>query len=333
MKLHKREIAFYAMLIFAALVTAVLALTVIGLKRVNQAQMMTEVKGKNYKYHYMLIQTGFGDERSGNLYTGAKKAGEKLGILVEDARESGSQDETTEEMMKTAIAAKVDGIILESEYSMKMQELIDQASEQNIPVAVVGRDFIDSKRKYFVGIDVKQTGEMFGHRVQEMYEGKHLNVAVLTENAKAASQGSVYYHIERAISNSDIDVRPVDVSGENAFSADEKIRALLHNPNEVPDVVVCLNEVETICAYKAAVDYNMVGKIKIIGYSAQEEVISALEKEIIDSTIMIDVAEMGEKAVCKLYDNRDKKNIIIRETVEPRVLDKENISQYRKEKR
>lgn len=332
MKLRKREIVFYAIMIFAAVLTAVLLFTAWGIKNANEKQMLSVEKGKKYKYHYMLIQNRFADERSENLYTGAKEAGEKLDILVEDAGKFSSKEETAAEMMNTAIAAKVDGIILESEGVPELQEMIDMASEHNIPVAVVGKDMIHSKRKCFVGVDVKQAGAMYAHRIQENYEGKPLKAAVFTDCNKADSPESVYYYIDQETANKNIKVYPVDINGGNAFGTYEKIRALFLNADEVPDVVVCLNEIDTICAYKAAIDYNMVGKIKIIAYSAQEEVMAAIEKGIIDSSIMIDLNEMGKKAVESLYEVHDKRNTVICETVEPRVLDKTNIDQYRKEK-
>lgn len=332
MKLRKREVAFYAILVFSVLVIAVLAFAAWNIGKTNQEQIIAEEKGKNYKYHYMLIQTGFADEISGDLYAGAKEAGEDLDILVEDARETGSKDQTSEEMMKTAIAAKVDGIILESEDSSEIQKLINQASEQNIPVATVGRDSVGSKRKCFIGMDIKQTGKMFGHRIQKLYRGTSLDVVVLAEPDKASSSNSVYSYLKQEINNKDIHVRPVEVSGEYAFSADENIRKLFLEEEQVPDVVVCLNEVDTICAYKAAVDYNMVGKIQIIGYSAQEEVLSAIKKEIINSSIVVDLKEMGRKAVYTLYKNRDKKQGNAHALVAPQVVEKGNVSQYRKGK-
>lgn len=331
MKLHKREIAFYTIISFAVIVTVVLFWATWGIRKANENQAFSLKEERQYKYHYMLIRTGFEDEKSGNLYAGAKKAGEELDILVEDASELGSMKETTEEMMKTAIAAKVDGIILETEASSELAVLIDEASEQGIPVVTVGHDMPDSKRKCFVGIDVKQTGEMFASRILQQYYGEKLDVAVLTDRGKDISADSVYYHIEQELAGENAQVRPIEISGEDAFSADEEIRRLFLNKEELPDVLVCLNEEDTIGACKAAVDYNMVGKVEIIGYSAREEVVTAIEKNIVDSSIIVNMSEMGDEAVRALYKNRDRKSTKTQITVVPQVIEYENIEQYRKE--
>lgn len=331
MKLHKREIVFYTILSFAVIVTVVLFWVSCGIKEANENQMFSSKEDKEYKYHYMLIRTGFADEKSGNLYEGAKESGEELDILVEDACELGNLEDTPEEMLKTAIAAKVDGIILEAEESSELEALIDEASEQGIPVVTVGHDMPDSKRKCFVGIDVKQTGEMFASRILRQYYGEKLDVAVLTDRGKDISADSVYHHIEQELAGENAQVRPIEISGENAFSTDEEIRRLFLDKEELPDVLVCLNEEDTIGVCKAAVDYNMVGKLKIIGYSAREEVVTAIEKNIVDSSIMVNMSEMGEKAVRALYKNRDRKSTKTQITVVPQVIEYMNIRQYRKE--
>lgn len=331
MKLHKRDIAFYTILGFAVIVTAVVLFAAWGIGKGNENQVLSKKEERQYKYHYMLIRTGFADEKSGNLYTGAKKAGEDLDILVEDAREMGSREETTAEMMKTAIAAKVDGIILEAEDTPEITALIDEASEQDIPVVTVGRDVPESKRKCFVGIDEKQTGEMFASRILRQYYGVKLDVAVLTDSGKSISQDSVYYHIEQKLCGEEADVRSIEMKGGNAFSADEEIRKLFMSGDEIPDVLVCLNEEDTISVCKAVVDYNMVGKIKIIGYSAREEVVTAIEKIIVDSSVMVNMDEMGDKAVRALYKNRNRKSTKTHITVAPQVIEYINLRQYRKE--
>lgn len=333
MRLHRRESAFYAILTFAVIVTAVFFVASWDMKKVDKNQIFAEKEYEKYKYHYVLIQPETTDEVFQNLYLGAKKAGEKRNILVEDAGSLGTRDKTVEEMLETAIAAKVDGIILKADHSPGIQELINEASEKNIPVATVEKDLRESKRRCFIGADIKQLSGMFAHRIQEQYHGKTLDVAVLTEPDKEPVSESLYELIKKEVGKRDVSVRPVEISREYAFSADEKIRSLFLDRKAVPDVLVCLNEIDTVCACKAVVDYNMVGKVKIIGFSASEEILSAIEKEILDSSLVIDAAEMGEKAVSTLFEKRNEKSGNSYILTSPKVIDKENINWYRKEKR
>lgn len=331
MKLKRREIAFYTIWVFVIVVTAALLFAVWGIKRANENQMMPEEKVKKYKYHYMLIQKKFGDERSKSLYAGAKKAGEERDIFVENTEESARAGDTIQEMLKTAIDANVDGIIVEADDSTTVAELINQASEKNIPVATVGKDSGDSKRKCFVGIDVKQAGILYAERILEQYGNKPMNVTVLTDGKSADTRESVYREIEKNIKQSDIRVDKVDIQAENEFTSDEKIREIFLTQGEKTDVLVCLSELDTICAYKAAVDYNMVGKIKIIGYSAVEEVQEAIRKGIVDSSITFQANEIGEKAVQTLFALRNKKTVESYVNVTVQMIEKDNLQMYRKE--
>ena len=88
------------------------------------------------------------------------------------------------------------------------------------------------------------------------------------------------------------------------FSAEESIRDIFLDPQEMPDILLCLNEVYTRCAYQAAVDYNEVGTVQILGYYDSETILSAVAKNIVYSTITMDAEQMGRLCVQALEEYR-----------------------------
>ena len=54
----------------------------------------------------------------------------------------------------------------------------------------------------------------------------------------------------------------------------------------VPDILVCMDEETTECARQAILDFNLAGKVKIIGYYTSEDILAAVEKGVISVTQM-----------------------------------------------
>ena len=72
----------------------------------------------------------------------------------------------------------------------------------------------------------------------------------------------------------------VSVDDTNAFSVEESIRDIFME-EELPDIIICLNELNTTCVYQAVVDYNKVGEVSILGYYDSETIINAIDRNVI----------------------------------------------------
>ena len=92
-----------------------------------------------------------------------------------------------------------------------------------------------------------------------------------------------------------IETAQVDNSG--SFSAEEYIRDLFLDEKQVPDILICLSETYTQCAYQAAIDYNKVGDVQLLGYYCSQQLLDPLSKDIVRATITPDVEKMGQLCV------------------------------------
>lgn len=96
----------------------------------------------------------------------------------------------------------------------------------------------------------------------------------------------------------DIELSLVSIDDTNAFSVEESIRDIFMEKN-LPDIIVCLNELNTTCVYQAVVDYNKVGQIHILGYYDSDTILKAIDRNVIYATVTIDLSRW-ENIVWKL---------------------------------
>ncbi|MEG0228569.1 MAG: substrate-binding domain-containing protein [Lachnospiraceae bacterium] len=316
------------------LIVATTLLLVVALWYMKQDSVkVSNSHSRTYKYHYMLIENEPDSAFFRSLYRGAQKAGGKRNIYVEDLAESLDKSYNVAELMEIAIAANIDGIIVEANDTKQLQELIDRASEQNIPVVTTYEDAPKSKRKSFVGINGQQLGEIYGEKIVECkQENVPLRATVLIDSeGNSENSRLVYSGMKKVVSQEEIELDVIRVDRKDPFSIEEKIRSLVLSGEQRPDVLICMDEVETICAYQAVVDYNAVGKMQIIGNYTSPEILQAIEKGVISSSIVIDAEKMGAKAVETLCNYQKSKFINEYETITPQVITKENVEAAIKE--
>ncbi|MDD3139384.1 MAG: substrate-binding domain-containing protein [Lachnospiraceae bacterium] len=327
-KLNDREIVVLTLIIVVVLITIILVGATWYGGKYSTVNLSGGEEYKEYKYHYMLIGQARDEEFWDDIYKGAKNAGIKKEIYVEDLRKNLEQEYSTTDMMTMAIAAKVDGIIVEGDESKELDEMINKASEANIPVITILEDNPQSKRKSFVGINDYKLGEMYGSQIMNLARNTKTNVVVLMEDAGDNSNPNlVYSGIKERTSNDNITITPITINHQDFFNSEEIIRSIVLG-KEQPDIIVCLTAVDTICAYQVVVDYNAVGAINIIGYYYSEDILSAINKDIIQSSISVETKEIGKKALETLFTYKKDKHVTEYVQVESQLITKDNVSDF-----
>ncbi len=262
-----------------------------------------------YQQYYAMIV----EERESafwqSVYEEAFEFGANSGIYIDLFGRNAFQNKSREELMEIAIAADVDGIILEADEGEEMAALINRATEEGIPVVTVYKDSANSSRCSYVGVGNYDIGQEYGRRVLVLAEDFHrpVSVAVLTsENAKDSGQNAVYSGIQDTVDlerkkGIQIELAQIGVDDSTVFAAEEAIRDIF-TAETLPDIIICLNERNTICVYQTVVDYNKVGHVQILGYYDSEAILTAIEREVIYATIAVDTEQMGEYCVAALQE-------------------------------
>jgi ribose transport system substrate-binding protein len=224
--------------------------------------------------------------------------------------------------MEIAIAAQVDGIILQPDGSEEIRLLIARAIESGIPVITVMSDASATGRQGFVGYNSYDLGQIYGAQVRaamaQTPEEYHA-VVLFGNDVSENTQNIVYSSIKETLEGRNVTLDVVTVNS-NVFSAEEAIRELVvsspfatadaNTPPQLgktygPDMLICLNATNTICAYQAVVDHNKVGQIQILGYYDSDEILTAIEKRVIQATVAVNANLVGASCVTTLMEYLD----------------------------
>ena len=289
---------------------------------------------ETYNKHYVFITDDAEQEFWNEVYAAATVEGEKSNAYVERLGESLNVNYQTEDLLRIAINSSVDGIIFCGEDNEETVKRINEAVEKGIAVISLRQDIEGSERQCFVGVNSYDLGLEYGKQIVELVSREQTQkteidisedaavqetvqtglsappkICVLADDSMSDSkQNLITFAIRDSFSEAfpeeenlpDIEVRKIDTS--EAFSAEETIRDIFIDSKNLPDIMVCLNSVYTECTYQAAVDYNLVGEVKILGYYMTDAILEAIEKQIIYSTVQVDTEEIGGQCIRALTE-------------------------------
>lgn len=292
---------------------------------------------KEYSQYYTMIVEDRKSSFWQSIYQGAYERGQEENVYVEMLGENLSVYYSKEELMKIAIASDVDGILVEADESQEMVDLINQAIESEIPVITLYTDCTQSKRLSFVGVGSYNLGREYGRQVLEIINPfEKTNVTVLVNaNAQDTGQNILSSGIQDTIKNeknqnADISISYVTVDDTNMFSAEESIRDIFM-AEELPDIIICLNELNTVCGYQAVVDYNKVGQVDIVGYYDSDKIIGAIDRKVMYSTITLDTEQLGHYGIDALMEYNELGTINQYFTVDVSIINRSNVYLYMEE--
>lgn len=305
--------------------------------RIIKAGLVDDSKYNYYDKHYVLITDNISDPLWDSIYEGALEQATKENAYVEYMGKNLSSSYSELELLRIAIDSDVDGIIMEGNENKETVNLIDEAVSNGIVVTTVLHDSTQSTRQTFVGVNSYNLGQEYGQQVMELCNQNTKRVFVLMDtNATDTIQNIVYLGIKEAIENkikdNKISIKAIAVNNETAFSAEESIRDIIMDANNLPDIMICLNSVNSKCAYQAVVDYNKVGQIKIIGNYDSYTILSAIEKNIIYSTLSIDAKQMGRLSAMALSEYIDTGHVSGYLSVNTKLINADNVQKYIHEK-
>jgi len=357
MKKQMNKSSFTITLIMTMVFIVITAIIGIAVFSLYISGIRATMDGTIYDQYYVMIVNNRKDSFWQSVYQGAYEAGQKENIYVELLGDNLSQNYEREDLMRIAISSDVDGIIVTADESEEMSVLINEAADAGIPVVTLYEDNTHSNRCSFVGVGSYNLGREYGKQVLRIveekageggyvYDGKQvtkventwnkekeLKVAVLVNaNAKDSSQNILCSGIQETIdmekkSDIGIELSMVTINESNAFAVEESIRDIFME-EDVPDIIVCLNELSTTCVYQAVVDYNMVGQVNILGYYDSDTILKGIDRNVIHASVAIDTMQMGSFCVDALSEYHELGYTSQYFTADITLIDKNNVSAY-----
>ncbi len=354
-------IGIITLLLVAAVMTVV---EVLLDKKLSHSENGAENE-KKYTYHIAMIGDGSAqDSFWESIYEGAQEEGGQYGMYVQDFGAGLSQSYSSMELLHMAIAANVDGIIVNPDNGEEISALIDTAVQKGIPVITLLNDNFNSQRMSFVSTNDYALGELYGGRLIRLIENRdslqenqnssqknkdtqqtnldfeqdstandRTKITIMVGSKEEEAAPNLLYSgirdsVTKSLPGRELLWSTVTSGSGGEFESEETIRNIVLDDNERPDIIVCLNAMDTISACQCIIDYNLVGRISIIGYYTSTEILDGIQKGIIDSTIVVDTEEMGRVSIRGFYDYFTKGYVSEYLPVESSLITLDNINDY-----
>ncbi len=303
------------------------------------------VQSQKYGTYYALICEDRASSFWTSVYEGAQKTAEESGAYVELFGDNLSQEYSTQELLNMAIAAKVDGIILQADDSDEMLLSINDAAEAGIPVVTLHTDSPFSKRCSFVSIGSYNLGREYGAQIQQAVVDYSKSVGttdfvynvdvLIGNNGRNDDQNLICLGIQESLEQSryaeQIVIHQIPIDDVSSFSVEESVRGLFVSASEeLPNLIVCPSQIDTTCVYQAVVDYNCVGQVTILGYYDSDTILNAISRGVIRSTVSVDTEQMGRYCVEALTEYREFGYTSQFFTADLAFVDRNNVDDYLK---
>lgn len=288
---------------------------------------------KEYDRHYVMITKDITTSFWQSVYESAKEEAENNNIYLEQMGSNFSEKYSVADYLRISIASKVDGIIVCPDGSDEVTQLINEATEAGIPVITVLNDDMETKRVSFVGINSYELGLVYGQQILERINGNTSDIRVLFHSSESNSTNDVVFNqikmsINDKLAENRVNISPYYISDDNEFDSEEAIRDIFISQDNLPDILVCMEEVDTECACQAIVDYNNVGKVTIIGSYSSEVILEAIHKDLAAVTVAMDTNKMGKQSVQALLEYQETGYVNNYYNVDLHIIGKENVQNY-----
>lgn len=294
-----------------------------------------------YRYHYVMIIDNLDSQFWNDVYQSVKEEAAQYDAFVELKGKNQSSEYSTLDFMDMSIAAKVDGILLEFTGEQMLEERINEAARKGIPVVTILNDAPNTERKSYVGINSYQLGQEYGSQILKIlpdHDGITRVMMLLHDNSIDSNQAQIFNQINNRMvttkENADrIKVEEIRIPSGRAFESEEIVRNLFQNAQGPPDVIVCMDEVDTEAVYQAVIDYNRVGKTQVIGYYKSKATLEAVEKGTMAMTLCIDTSQMGKYSVQALTESIKDGRTNSFYSVDLQFVTEEQVQEYKKQER
>lgn len=292
---------------------------------------------KVYRYKYDMIVDSPQSSFWQAVYHSAQEWAQKNDALLELRGSEKESDYTKLDYMNMSIASRADGIILQYSGEKGIETKINQAVQEGIPVVTVMGDAVHSKRQSFVGVSDYQLGSAYGEKVADyVTQDTHDILILLKKNIDDMNQSQIYTQISNAAQKKVGKSGSIQVTGRNllstgTFETEEAVTDIFQQKSKMPDILVCMDEETTECARQAVLDFNLAGKVTIIGYYSSEDILTAVEKGVISVTCDVDTEQLARYSIEALTEYQKEGRTNSYYNVDINFLDKDAVRAMRRE--
>lgn len=240
---------------------------------------------------------------------GAMDAGEELNIRVTfDAPEDESQIDAQIDMVEEAITNHADAIVLAPLDTERLNDVIDKAATQGIPVLTLDSDVTTTKRVATIGTDNESAGAIAARNAASLMGGKgQVAIVAHVEGAQTciARQKGFTDEMASKYKNKIEIVGVTYCEGDSELAKEQALAFIEQNPN-----LKCIygtNEGAAVGIAAAVAQKHMEDKIFVIGFDSSDAEVTYLENNIIDGIVVqnpYNMGYLGVRNVSKVLDGK-----------------------------
>ena len=250
-----------------------------------------------------------------SVHAGAIKAGDEFGLeILWNAPQLEIDSARQISIVENLITRKVDGIVLAPVDEEALISVVERAVAQGIPVSIFDSGIKTDKIISYTATDNYKAGAMAAARMGEILGGKG-KVGVIGFMPGSASTMLRESGFSETMAK---DFPGVEVLGVR-FPMADRAKALAEAENLMtahPDLsgLFADNESSTDGTVRAVKQRGAVGRVKIVGFDASEELVSEMKAGVIDSIVVQDPFKMG-------YESTRNVGLKLRGETPPRTID------------
>lgn len=299
-----------------------------------------EIENTVYSKHYALITGDDDQEFWTQVYESAREEAAENDAYLEWFGRNLSSEYSLNDLAIIAMHSGVDGIILQASEEEGTLEMIDEIVNAGIPVVTALSDCPESVRQAYVGVNNYDIGLLYGQKVVSMVLKqfkKNIRILVVINGDRiSSSQNLILLGMREAISKGlppgyYVNIETELINQEGTYATEEYFNSFFVSRKDLPEVLICLDEKETRCSYRSAVDHNRVGELDMIGYYYSKDILRAVEKEILSCTLSVDAEEIGRSTVDALADFEEYGYTNSYKAVSVKLIDPQEASEILKE--
>ncbi len=298
--------------VLAGIVLVLFFATVAGLfyyrEMINKLGEVQEEVFTEYPRLYAYIAEDPESKLSNRLYEEISDYAINNGCYVEMTGQNLSTSYSKADRINIAISSKVDGIILEGDDSEETAELIEKAARNGIPVVTVLTDCVGSSRKSFIGLNNYSLGTEYGDELASIGEAKRkypLSALILLDRDDGNADDIIHSAIKESVTGRNVRLSSAVVDSSTPFTSEESVMNILDDLDNIPDVIICLNDRTTESVYQCIVDKNLVGKTVILGYYDSETILRAIDRGSVYATFAVESNTIAAQCVNALNEYND----------------------------
>ena len=296
---RQRQTFRYARIGILILATLLVVLLIDSAQIVREARDQTKVEAETYSAEVLFLAQGayedFWSDFGETAVEEAASQGFKLQRLPLEIVESKS----LEEQIDLAVRLNPDVLLLQTDGSEAVKEALERAVSAKIPVISLLNDQNLPPEVAYIGPNAYELAALYTEEVEPLHEqyGDEILIIVPPLAASVLTHHNFTQQLRMAFQQEGYDVSFLRPNRAEEFILDELLYETLRNAENRPDILICLDSQDSLSVIRTLVDNNLVGQLGVITYYQNQEILDALENQIVDSTLSLSAEDLATRAI------------------------------------